>query len=149
MYQTLSFVFDLLCPRFSILPGSPLDFGALDKRIGQRAIARKNQCNLGKSCPSDSFSGLLHQAGAVESYTISSVFTQEMKIPSSAQLSVPVLQEAGNYTKAYRQQGPFIIRVSLPSCRFGLLLLGQRRQRLGKRWYRPRSRCAIDLNCSI
>src|ERR1700722_7622431 len=77
MCQTLSFVFDLLCLRFSILPGSPLDFGALDKRIGQRAIARKNQCDLGKSCPSYSFFGLLHQAGAVESYTISSVFLEK------------------------------------------------------------------------
>jgi hypothetical protein len=97
MCQTLSFVFDLLCLRFSMLPGSPLDFGALDKRIGQRAIARKNQCDLGKSCPSHSFFGLLHQAGAVESYTISSVFLEKMRMPSSAQLSIPVLQEAGNY----------------------------------------------------
>lgn len=95
MCQTLSFVFDLLCPRLSILPGSPPDFGALGKGIGQRAIARKNQCNLEKTCPSDSFFGLVHQAGTGKSYTISSVFPQEMKMPSSSQLSVPVLQEAG------------------------------------------------------
>jgi hypothetical protein len=136
MCQTLSFVFDPLCPRLSMLPGSPLDFGALDKRIVQRAITRKNQCNLGKTCPSDSFFGLVHQAGTIKSYIISSVFPQEMKMPSSAQFPVPILhrgltltpsstsqatsngisrgrkekiQDAGTYTKAYRQQVPLSI----------------------------------------
>jgi len=72
------------------LQGSPLDFGALDKRIGQRAIARKNQCNLGKTLSYCSSFGPVHQAGTARSYTISSVVLQEMKMPSSAQLSVPV-----------------------------------------------------------